>query len=669
MINYEYLNFDEIFLNESFTVNILSPLIITNVTVVTVEVTSPDPQENDWIGAYSPANVKISQVSPIKYAFCKADPSYLKTGKSLLKFNMTNVRSDITFYLFTGAFSSPIAIARSASNVSFANPNAPLRPRVVLSNNPNQLKLLWSSDSSTLPKLKWGIQSNHYEYFVEASTQSIDRSSLCGPPANETGWFNLGLIHTATFDNLLSRVYDTTKNKTPSIYYTFGDDETNDYSEEHILQLPPLPGQQPSLRPTTLALFADLGRGSTDMSYTWHEYGQPAINTTCSIHNLAIQGKIDGVFHFGDISYANGYLSSWDFFLEMISPIAATVVYMTGLGNHELDWPETSTIYGGKDSGGECGFLSPTLLPLPMNANKDEAWWSYNIGLFHIISLSSEHRYDLNSKQYNWLSRDLQNVNRNITPWIILGCHRAMYINSGNQGHWDIDTMNSLIHNLEPLLYRYRVDIGFYGHTHVVQRQSAVYNKTVMTKSVSGLDYLKREAAIYLYPNATIHFVTGTGGAPFYKNEIYPPPEWNEKTFYRWGYTLLYAVNASYMYWEWIDGGTNEIIDRAVIIQDPNRKWETILYNNTDTDENSSVIKANQVIAFLIIFSLVIYIMHRTMLLINQRMRWFQGLQYEPTRTSNITKEEEEEEDEDEDYVTIELSNLNGQRCSEEVIT
>ena len=34
------------------------------------------------------------------------------------------------------------------------------------------------------------------------------------------------------------------------------------------------------------------------------------------------QGEIDMVFHSGDISYANGYLSGWDFFLDMVSPIS-----------------------------------------------------------------------------------------------------------------------------------------------------------------------------------------------------------------------------------------------------------------------------------------------------------------------------------------------------------
>jgi len=54
----------------------------------------------------------------------------------------------------------------------------------------------------------------------------------------------------------------------------------------------------------------------------WREQCPPAINTTNSIADLVRRGEIDMVYHSGDISYANGYLSGWDFFLDMVSPIS-----------------------------------------------------------------------------------------------------------------------------------------------------------------------------------------------------------------------------------------------------------------------------------------------------------------------------------------------------------
>jgi hypothetical protein len=43
----------------------------------------------------------------------------------------------------------------------------------------------------------------------------------------------------------------------------------------------------------------------------------------------------------GDISYAMGYMAVWDFFLNMISPISSKVLYLTTVGNHESDYPNS----------------------------------------------------------------------------------------------------------------------------------------------------------------------------------------------------------------------------------------------------------------------------------------------------------------------------------------
>lgn len=46
-------------------------------------------------------------------------------------------------------------------------------------------------------------------------------------------------------------------------------------------------------------------------------------------------GKVDSIFHIGDISYATGFLVEWDYFLHLITPIASRISYMTAIGNHE----------------------------------------------------------------------------------------------------------------------------------------------------------------------------------------------------------------------------------------------------------------------------------------------------------------------------------------------
>ena len=99
-----------------------------------------------------------------------------------------------------------------------------------------------------------------------------------------------------------------------------------------------------------------------------------------------------------------------------------------------------------------------------------------------------------------------------------------MYINGGLIDDSDLVTMNMYIENIEPLFWEYRVNVGFYGHTHVFQRQSAVYNKTVVQHSVpvypAGVennnnnnnsdrteDDNSEVIHTYFNPSATVHMV------------------------------------------------------------------------------------------------------------------------------------------------------------------
>ena len=55
----------------------------------------------------------------------------------------------------------------------------------------------------------------------------------------------------------------------------------------------------------------------------------------------------------------------------------------------------------------------------------------------------------------------------------------------------DSATMNLLIEHVEPLLKNYSVDIGFYGHSHAVQRDASVYNRTGELCNHSYIRYLQ----------------------------------------------------------------------------------------------------------------------------------------------------------------------------------
>ncbi|RYG48535.1 hypothetical protein EON67_07510, partial [archaeon] len=358
------------------------------------------------------------------------------------------------------------------------------------------------------------------------STTTITRDQMCGAPANTVGWHgmlrtpraparawclrpaahaharacaylcarraDLGLIHSARFTNMTSRAKQR-------IYYVYGDASLGDFANETVFFVPPLPGD--ASLPTRLIMFGDLGRGSDDDASTWQEYGRQAKNTTVRILsddiapmlNGSATHMLHGVVHYGDISYATGYLSVWDSFLDMWGPVASAVPYITSVGNHESDAPGTASFYNGTDSGGECGVCATTLIPVPaaaapnlasasralraaapaaraLAANTNTPWYSMNIGMVHLIMVSTEHDFLKGSAQYVWLKADLAAVNRSVTPWVIATLHRPMYIDSSFMGSWRSDqTVAELLRaNLEDLFWQYRVNVAFYGHNHAV---------------------------------------------------------------------------------------------------------------------------------------------------------------------------------------------------------
>ena len=62
----------------------------------------------------------------------------------------------------------------------------------------------------------------------------------------------------------------------------------------------------------------------------------------------------------------------------MLSPVSGSVLYLSTVGNHETDWPNSASYYTGTDSGGECGVATTRLLPMPEPATTDEPWYDRN---------------------------------------------------------------------------------------------------------------------------------------------------------------------------------------------------------------------------------------------------------------------------------------------------
>ncbi len=203
------------------------------------------------------------------------------------------------------------------------------------------------------------------------------------------------------------------------------------------------------------------------------------------------------------------------------------------------DWPgPTSSNPYGDDSGGEGGLATFARYTGPSNG-LGVLWYSFDLGGVHFVLFSSEHDYSPGSAQYAWLQQDLLNVNRNATPWLIVGMHRPMF-NSCVDGDWTIDQGMAAL--LEPLFLQAKVDLTLSGHYHLAQRTYSMKNYTVDPSGASP-----------------VHVTVGTGGATYHNESIRDDARaWTAFEDAEWGFGVVEAFNRSALRFTFrsnVDGG------------------------------------------------------------------------------------------------------------------
>ena len=633
---------------------------------VTVTVTTSSEQRGNetlrshWIAAYSPARADVKAIAPIKYAILNtvSKGRYVEEGVAEVRFKLTSVREETyDFVLFGDSwrwkhYNRAEVFARSEA-INLVGYLEPAHPRVVLVKTPSSLSssssssglirrvaITWNSgrDASSTPRIEWRTNTNetsstNWKQVVATKTETYSREDLCHAPATTYGFRSPGYVHTSIlYDvdvNLAMRA-----NAFEAIEYRLVDDATEPEKQEiyccvykPILQAnqDTRSQQQPSssstTRETELLFFGDMARGSVDDAETWHISGSPAWNVSDSIArhvnvvNKNSSSKVQGVFLFGDLSYAKGYASVWDEFLAQITPWASQIPLLTNQGNHEYDtevefWPETrkgfEDLYGGNDSGGECGVAATVLFPTPRDDKEtigaDSDWFKTEIGLISIVSMNTEADFKVGSRQYVFLERALKNIDRTRTPWVIVTGHRPGLVDSDEKPDpddhesnriesTDIGVMNMIQDHLwENLFLKFNVDLTFWGHHHVYQRSCSWEKFNASSDQIhptevfgigrtNGCVQYSDANNIYSNPKAPISLVVGTGGASLVKQLSRPKSVFNEITLYTHGYIDLVAHNSTSLHCKFIDGiGENTVLDEFVILRtDNDARYENLL--------------------------------------------------------------------------------------------
>ena len=305
-------------------------------------------------------------------------------------------------------------------------------------------------------------------------------------------------------------------------------------------------GTQPS--PITFGVVGDIGQ---------------TVSSVATVAHLAQHTILDGldmVLHAGDLSYADCNQTMWDSFGRLIAPVARRRAWMVGPGNHEIELDPQGRVYVALEEryrmpavrGAEYGDV---LIPAAINPqtgmayccpstfqsvyNYGNSFYSFDVGLTHIIYLNAYTRTDAGSAQYVWLETDLRGVNTKLTPWIVVVMHCPWY--NSNKAHHNETQTYLMKEAMEPLFLKYGVAVAFMGHVHAYERTHPVYRDVVTA-------------------GAPLYVTIGDGGnLEGHASSYYDPaPSWSAfRNGTQYGFGLFTVYNRTHAHWVWYkNGGT-----------------------------------------------------------------------------------------------------------------
>lgn len=141
-------------------------------------------------------------------------------------------------------------------------------------------------------------------------------------------------------------------------------------------------------------------------------------------------------------------------------------------------------------------------------------FYSFDHGAVHFVMMSTEHDFSRSSEQYAWLETDLANVDRSVTPWVLMSGHRPMYVSSsdGSSKASGMVVAEFMREQLEDLLQQYQVDVFFAGHHHDYQRTCPVYNSTCVNEADRNDEFGVSTTSSSSTNFGTVHILTGASG-------------------------------------------------------------------------------------------------------------------------------------------------------------
>ncbi|TMW64559.1 hypothetical protein Poli38472_011439 [Pythium oligandrum] len=521
-----------------------------------------EPTQKDWIGIYCIDEHEESL----------PDRDYMdwrwtegRSAGCIHVGSLVNMRCAWQFRFFTLSETGEFIKVGESDTVRFrGGPTEPQQVHLALTEQPNSMRVMWTSAAAHAPKVWYGVSSKNLTESSRATSTTYAADDMCGTPATLVSaqfYRDPGMLNSAVMSDLRPNT---------TYYYAVGSDHDG-RSAVHEVQTPPEPSLD--MPPMSFFVFGDLG------DWNIRPTGDKPVDRTATTIQLMYEDLNDpsrtyaAIFHVGDLSYAMGRTYLWDQFGSMIEPVAARLPYMVGVGNHEYDYlsggekdpsgasgngfhPSFGNYAG--DSQGECGVPYNKRYIMPANGNQ-AFWWSVDIGLTHHVMISSEHDFTPSSVMYKWLEQDLAQVDRRKTPWLILHTHRPLYCSVRFAGDYKLSL--SLRRHLEPLLAKYHVDLVFSGHYHAYERTCPVFDG-YCRDSVRGNDGFE-------HVQAPVHIMVGAAGADLATGQYYDV-SWRAAALMDFGYGRLHVHNTTHAHFEFKHNHNRTVVDATWIISSHN---------------------------------------------------------------------------------------------------
>lgn len=276
--------------------------------------------------------------------------------------------------------------------------------------------------------------------------------------------------------------------------------------------------------PYTFGIIGDLGQTFHSLS-TFKHY---------------LQSNGQAVLYVGDLSYADNYEYDngirWDTWGRFIEPSAAYQPWIWTAGNHEIEY---------RPKLGQTVPFQPYLhryqVPYIASGSTSPLWYSVKRASAHIIVLSSYSPFAKYTPQWVWLKSEIQHVDREKTPWLIVLMHAPLY-NSNSFHYMEGESMRTVF---ESWFIKYKVDIIFAGHVHAYERSYRMSN--VKYNITNGACKPEQDES------APVYITVGDGGnleglAGLFKD---PQPAYSSFREASYGHAMLEIKNRSHAYFYW----------------------------------------------------------------------------------------------------------------------